>query len=173
MPKRLFINVHNAVVDERNIFHQIRYLLLITQSPSCKPIYSTIDLAIGQVLFVFVCLFVVEPNPPPKRNGLWAISAVRVCMWSLMLCSKQDKSTSKGHFGERGHSKPKCSKLAPSKDPLEWGISKSRLLMVTSRSLHCKFNCETGGSAVPRNCLKELFFGPLHHSWLRSTHSGG
>ncbi len=112
MPKRLFINVHNAVVDERNIFHQIRYLLLITQSPSCKPIYSTIDLAIGQVLFVFVCLFVVEPNPPPKRNGLWAISAVRVCMWSLMLCSKQDKSTSKGHFGERGHSKPKCSKLA-------------------------------------------------------------
>ncbi len=118
-----------------------------------------------------------------KKYELWSTWQLAVFKLTdiFWVHSKWDISPSEGHFGVKtimaailkGRSKPKYSKLAPSKDPSEWRISKGttdghfglpwsfaqNLCMMTAPP--CRYGMMTQKGTSGNSCLVPYTFQPF------------
>ncbi len=133
-------------------------------------------------------LRITKGTPYPQWSMVWQHRALGLFFfswnWGCSVHSKRVTLPSEGHFGVKTimaailkcPSKPKCSKLATSKGPSKWRISKG----ITD--VHCgppwSFALILCMMTAPsyddsEGHFKKQLFGPLQPSTLRSSHSRG
>ncbi len=138
-----------------------------------------------------VLSFTISSSPRGEQSHVTETVMKLLCVCSTQAAvvwpsvrSKRDISPSEGHFGVKTimatilkcRSKPKCSKLATSKGPSEWRISRGTtdghfgppwsFALILCMMIPPPYNDAEGH-------FKKQLFGPLHLSTLRSSHSGG